>query len=231
MALFVGITPLKANGVPLSLDISQEAIDLIIYYEVGGKSYYEKYLSKPTVPAWQTTVSGVTVMFGNDLGHMTKDQIKTAFKDVASDKEIALLQSASGYKGRGAYYNALPKVKHQINFSWDDAMSVFKSYTLPTFSKQTSSAFNISKNRLHAHSNGALVSLVFNRGGSMVNKDSRKEMRWIRYNISINREDRVPSDIRSMKRLWSYTKLKGLHLRRDAEAKLFQKGLDETKKR
>jgi GH24 family phage-related lysozyme (muramidase) len=65
----------------------------------------------------------------------------------------------------------------------------------------------------------------------MSNTDSRKEMRWIRYNISINEEDQVPSDIRSMKRLWSYTKLKGLHLRRDAEAKLFQKGLDETKKR
>jgi GH24 family phage-related lysozyme (muramidase) len=231
MALFVGATPLMANDVPLSLDISQEAIDLIIYYEVGGKSYYEKYLSKPTVPAWQTTVSGVTIGIGFDVGHNTKEQIKKALDGVLPENEIKLLQSVSGLKGRAAYYNGLPKVKHAVKVSYVQAEKIFKNDSLPRFTKQTGDAFRITKDRLHPHSNGALTSLVYNRGGSMSNTGSRKEMRQIRYNISINKEDQVPSDIRSMKRLWSYTKLKGLHLRRDAEAKLFQKGLDETKKR
>ena len=231
MALFVGATPLMANDVPLSLDISQEAIDLIIYYEVGGKSYYEKYLSKPTVPAWQTTVSGVTIGIGFDVGHNTKEQIKKALDGVLPENEIKLLQSVSGLKGRAAYYNGLPKVKHAVKVSYVQAEKIFKNDSLPRFTKQTGDAFRITKDRLHPHSNGALTSLVYNRGGYMSNTDSRKEMRQIRYNISINKEDQVPSDIRSMKRLWSYTKLKGLHLRRDAEAKLFQKGLDETKKR
>jgi GH24 family phage-related lysozyme (muramidase) len=231
MALFVGVAPLMANDVPLSLDISQEAIDLIIYYEVGDKSYYEKYLSKPIVPAWQTTVSGVTIGIGFDVGHNTKEQIEKALDGVLPENEIKLLQSVSGLKGRSAYYNGLPKVKHAVKVSYVQAEKIFKNDSLPRFTKQTADAFRITKDRLHPHSNGALTSLVYNRGGSMSNTDSRKEMRWIRYNISINEEDQVPSDIRSMKRLWSYTKLKGLHLRRDAEAKLFQKGLDETKKR
>jgi GH24 family phage-related lysozyme (muramidase) len=231
VALFAGVTPLKANDVPLSLDISQEAIDLIIYYEVGDKSYYEKYLSKPTVPAWQTTASGVTIGIGFDVGHNTKEQVKKALDGVLPENEIKLLQSVSGLKGRSAYYNGLPKVKHTVKVSYAQAEKIFKNDSLPRFTKQTADAFRIKKDRLHPHSNGALTSLVYNRGGSMSNSDSRKEMRNMRYNISINREDKVPADFRSMKRLWSYTKLKGLHLRRDAEAELFQKGLDDAKKR
>ena len=213
----------------LSLSISQKSIDTIIYYEVGGREYYNKFLTRPTVPAWQTTASGVTIGMGFDVGHNTKEQIKKALDGVLSDTEISLLQSVSGLKGRSAYYNGLPKVKYKINVTYEQAEKIFKKDSLPRYTKQTADAFKLSKNRLHPHSNGALTSLVFNRGPSMSSSDSRKEMRWIRHNISIGREDRVPSDIRSMKRLWSYSKLKGLHLRRDAEARLFQEGLDARK--
>ena len=213
----------------LSLDISQKSVDLIIYYEVGGKKYYDTQYKSPIVPAWQTTQSGVTVGFGFDLGYNTKDQIQKAFEGILSQNEIDSLKSVSGLKGKNAYYNGLPKVKNKIVINYDQAEKVFKRDSLPRFTKQTSDAFKISRNRLHPHSNGALTSLVFNRGPSMSDSDSRKEMRWIRNNISIGKEEKVPSDIRSMKRLWSYTKLKGLHLRRDAEAKLFQEGLDARK--
>jgi GH24 family phage-related lysozyme (muramidase) len=210
----------------LALNISQKSIDTIIYYEVGGRAYYNARLTRPIVPAWQTTASGVTVGFGMDLGHNTKEQIAKAFKGVASDETIKLLQSVSGLKGRRAYYEGLPKVRHRVSFTYEEAETIFKKDSLPRFTQQTANAFQLSKNRLHPHSNGALTSLVFNRGPSLANTDSRKEMRWIKHNISINKESRVPSDIRSMKRLWDYSKLKGLHLRRDAEAKLFQDGLD-----
>jgi GH24 family phage-related lysozyme (muramidase) len=232
-AMFLaGIMPLMANDPNavtsngLSLDLSRKALDLIIYYEVGGKASYNKSYTKPIVPAWQTTASGVTVGFGNDLGHMTKDQIRTAFEGVATEEEIKLMQSVSGMKGKNAYYNGLPKVKYKVSFTYDEAEKVFLKYTLPSFTKQTSNAFGLFKGRLHPHSNGALVSIVFNRGASMANTDSRKEMRWIKHNIATGQDKKIPGDIRSMKRLWSYTKLKGLHLRRDAEAKLFQEGLD-----
>ncbi|MBF0207903.1 MAG: hypothetical protein HQK53_13550 [Oligoflexia bacterium] len=229
LTLCVNAGPNDAISNGLSLSISQKGVDTIIYYEVGGKDYYNLKYTKPVVPAWQTTSSGVTVAFGFDCGYNTKEQIATAFRGVASDSEIKALQSVSGLKGKNAYYNGLPKVKNSVHFTYDEAEEVFKRDSLPRFTKQTADAFTLSKDRLHPHSNAALTSLVFNRGPSLANTSSRKEMRSIRYHVSIGREDLVPSDIKSMKRLWSYTALKGLHLRRDAEAKLFQEGLDSKK--
>lgn len=214
----------------LSLPISKESIDTIIHYEVGGRSYYNSRLTKPTVPAWRDTASGVTVGFGFDVGHNSKSQIEKATKGILEDNEIEALKKVAGMKGRDAYYNGLPQVKYIVNVTYEEAEEIFKKDSLPRFTKLTANAFNLDKDRLHPHSNGALTSIVFNRGSSMYSRREgmpRKEMRWIRHNISIGKEERVPSDIRSMKRLWSYTKLRGLHLRRDAEAALFQKGLDE----
>jgi GH24 family phage-related lysozyme (muramidase) len=207
----------------LALDVSQKARDLIIYYEVGGKSYYESRLQRPTVPAWRTTASGVTVMFGVDVGHMTDDQIETAMKGIVPGATIRALQSVNGLKGSSAYYSGLPKVRH-LSFTWDQATQVFERDTLPRFTRQTSNAFQVSNGRLHPHENGALTSLVFNRGPSMSSSDRRREMRSIRYDIGRGYAGYVPGHIRSMKRLWSYSALKGLHLRRDAEARLFAEG-------
>lgn len=221
----IGALDIVSEG--LSIPISKKGFDMIVYYEVSGsKSIYDRSYARPMVPAWQTTSSGVTVGWGLDLGYLTKDQIKTAMDGVVKSEDILLLQSVSGMKGRNAYYNGLPKVKNKVVITWDQAEAIFRRYTLPSFAKQTSNAFNLSYDRLNPHSNAALVSLVYNRGPSLANTDSRKEMRWIKYNISINREDLVPSDIKSMKRLWSYSSLKGLHLRRDAESELFKLGLD-----
>jgi hypothetical protein len=214
----------EATGMQhLVLPVSEEGEELIIHYEVGGKSYYEKYLTKPTVPAWQSTVSGVTVCFGVDVGHMTDAQIKDAFDGIVSDSYILQLQSVSGLKGRSAYYNGLPKVRH-LRFTWQQAELVFERNTLPRYTAMTASAFRIDDERLHPHENSALVSLVFNRGASMSSSSSRREMRDIRYDLGRGYAGLVPGHIRSMKRLWSYTKLKGLHLRRDAEADLFSWG-------
>lgn len=213
----------------LPLPVSQESVDMIVYYEVGGKSYYIKYLEKPTVPAWQTTSSGVTIGFGFDCGYNTKAQIRAACEGILSEKEIQLLQSVAGMKGRSAYYNGLPKVKNNVHVSYEQAERIFFRDSLPRFAELTKKAFSLSEDTLHPHSNGALVSLVFNRGSLVDYSDRRKEMAWIKYNISIGREDLVPGNIQHMKRLWSYNKLKGLHLRRDAEAKMFQRGIDARK--
>lgn len=210
----------RANELP----VSQAGIDLIVKYEVGGKDYYNARLKRPTVPAWRTTRSGVTIGLGYDCGYNSKTQIRKDWGGVIPKDQVALLQSVSGKKGADAYY-ANNGIKRYISIPYSDAEEVFKNNTLPRFSRLTAKAFNLSEDRLHPHCNGALVSLVFNRGSSMANTNRRREMRWIRHNISIGREDRVPSDIQVMKRHWNYRKLKGLHLRRDAEAALFRRGL------
>jgi len=224
-----------ASAPKLALPISDKALSTIIYYEVGGKSYYNARLHKPTVPAWRTTASGVTVGFGVDCGHMTRTQIKDAFEGILTSTEIRALQSVSGMKGRNAYYNGLPKVRNVVDVSWDEATAVFLRNTLPRFTAITANTFNLQPGRLHPHENGALLSLVFNRGGSLgssrsdrppsyFKRDRRMEMRQIKFNIGRGYAGYVPGHIRSMKRLWSYSSLKGLHLRRNAEADLFAYG-------
>ena len=208
----------------LALPISEKGRDMIIYYEVGGKRSYERSYQKPTVPAWRTTVSGVTIGFGFDVGHNTKAQIGEALKDILPMSQIRLLQSVAGMKGRSAYYNGLPKVKNSVRVSWRQATRIFERDSLPRFTKLTASAFRLTPERLHPSENAALTSVVFNRGSSMSSKSSRKEMRDIRYDIGRGYSGYVPFHIISMKRLWSYSKLKGLHIRRDAEAKLFSEG-------
>lgn len=208
---------------PTDLPVSDKGVDMIIYYEVGGRAYYESRLMKPTVPAWRSTQSGVTVGFGIDLGHMSEAEIGAAFKGVLTASMVRDLKKVRGLKGRDAYYNGLPRVKNSVRVTWDQASHVFYEITIPTYSERARKAFDIPTTRLHPHENAALTSLVFNRGASMRGA-SRKEMRDIKTDIARGYAGYVPSHIRSMKRLWDYSKLKGLHLRRDAEADLFKMG-------
>lgn len=204
----------------LALDVSPKSIERIVYYEVGGRAYFEKFLTKPTVPAWQSTASGVTVLFGVDVGHMSKAQIAAAMEGIVPAHEIRLLQSVAGMQGRNAYYNGLPKVRH-LRFTWDQAQAVFERDTLPRFTRLTAQAFRLERGRLHPHENGALVSLVFNRGASM-SGSRRKEMRDIRDDIARGMAGYVPWHLRAMKKYWP--SLRGLQIRRDGEADLFALG-------
>jgi hypothetical protein len=76
---------------------------------------------------------------------------------------------------------------------------------------------------------GMLVSLVYNRGTSMIDSrnspGNRKEMRDIQAAVAAGRFAEVPAALRSMKRLWP--NLKGLRDRREHEALLFEQGLAE----
>ena len=79
--------------------------------------------------------------------------------------------------------------------------------------------------QLSRDSLGALVSLTYNRGGGgyTLPSDRFREMRAIRADMAARAFTQIPGEIRSMKRLWP--DLRGLQVRRDREAALFQKGL------
>ncbi len=68
---------------------------------------------------------------------------------------------------------------------------------------------------------GALVSLVFNRGTSMEG-DRRAEMRAIRDAVPSSDLQEIADQLRSMKRLWINKGLDGLLRRREEEAKLIE---------
>lgn len=201
------------------IGVSDKAYALILKYEVGGgESYYNKALKRPTYPGGQ---SGVTIGIGYDLGYNTASQFKKDWYQHLDVNSYNLLATTIGKKGAAAK-SCIARVKN-INVSWDSAESVFQSDTLPRFINETKRAFPGS-DALHPDAFGTLVSLVFNRGGSVTGA-SRMEMNNIRKAIlgeikTLNLYNYIAGQIIAMKRLWVGKGLDGLLTRRDEEAKV-----------
>ncbi|EKM0378343.1 hypothetical protein PTT41_004070 [Cronobacter turicensis] len=79
----------------------------------------------------------------------------------------------------------------------------------------------------HPHCQGALLSLVINRGASFTNPSiaSRIEMKNMQTDFIKDYLVDVPAQIRSMKKLWVGKGLDGLINRREGEVRLFEEGL------
>lgn len=200
--------------------LTQKAYDLIIKYETGGQSYYEKALKRPTYPGGQ---SGVTIGIGYDLGYNTPDGFARDWKNRLEANDFSRLQATLGLKGKAAASKIT--CLRDINIEWDQALDVFNARTLPRFINLTKSSFPGSEG-LKPDAFGALVSLVFNRGGS-TKGSTRIEMKNIKMALSgeikvSNIYDYIADQIIAMKRLWKGKGLDGLLTRRDAEAKMIR---------
>lgn len=209
-------TPAAAPSAPPA-GISANAYKLILQYEVGGGSgYYNKALKHPCYPGGE---SGVTIGIGYDMGYNNAAQFATDWKAILPASDYDRLAPHLGKKGSSAKA-AIPSVK-DISVPWESAEVVFKSNTLPRFIKETIRAFPGS-DKLHEDAFGALVSLVFNRGGS-TSGSSRAEMLNIKNAIASNKGDiynYIADQIIAMKRLWVGKGLDGLLTRRNKEAEM-----------
>ena len=199
------------------LQISPESRDLIVEFETGGKSYYNARLQRPS---WPGGASGVTVGIGYDIGYNTRTAVLSDWAALPESHRQALA-SAAGVKGTAAKSRAA--ALRWITVPWSTAETLFVSNTMPRFGTMTASAFP-GITRTHAHTQGAMLSIVFNRGASMTGS-KRTEMRAIRSHIAAGNIRPVPGEIRAMKRLWRNTGLPGLLRRRDAEAALVERSL------
>ena len=203
----------------LPIGISAKAYKLILEYEVGGgEGYYNKALKHPSYPGGQ---SGVTIGIGYDMGYNTSSQFLADWKNILDAGSYSRLAEHLGKKSGNAKA-AISSVK-DISIPWESAEIVFKRNTLPRFIKETMKAFPGSE-KLHEDTFGALVSLVFNRGGSTTG-GSRIEMLNIKNAIASNRSDiynYIAQQIIDMKRLWIGKGLDGLLTRRNDEAKLIK---------
>lgn len=191
----------------MSLTITDKALDLIL--EAEG-------LDQPS--KWPGGASGITLGIGYDLGHVTKTQFETDWKAHLSDSEIDRLKTAIGLTGGSARMRASQFA--DITVTRQQALEVFKTRTLPLHSRRTEQAFP-GVDQLPADAQGALVSLVFNRGADMEG-DRRREMRAVRDAVARKDLQEIADQIRSMKRLWVGLGLNGLLKRRDAEADLVE---------
>lgn len=194
--------------------LNDASVQLLIDQEVGGgQPYYNKFLSHPTVPGGS---SGVTIGVGYDLGY--EDDFATAWA-MLPQNDFDALRGCLGLTKDDAS-GALDHVK-AITIPWDAAFDVFQNSTIPKYYKLTLRTFP-GMDKLTGNAQGALVSLVFNRGTSLDPADGRrKEMRDIVVAVSQKDLGRIAADIRAMKRLWIGTDIQtDMTERRNAEAEL-----------
>jgi len=203
--------------------LSDNALDLIIQFEVGGgKKYYDKFLARPS---WPGGASGVTIGIGYDLGY--DKGLEEDWGAYLTDDQIRRLKRVVGLKGSKAK-SSISGVR-DIVIPWDAAMDVFEKKTLPEYIAQTLEAFPKSQ-FLPDDAFGALVSLVFNRGPLVDDSPRRREMAEIHRILNLGGDDIVDDDdirqiakqVRSMSRLWpdNTRSDNDLHDRRHAEADL-----------
>ncbi|HVE56947.1 MAG TPA: hypothetical protein VNB22_08960 [Pyrinomonadaceae bacterium] len=196
-----------------SMIVSKRSLDKIVEYEISSEEIYNKKYQKPIYPGGD---SGVTIGIGYDVGFNTKTQIDADWRGKISDADLELLKTAAGAKGENAK-NLIAGLK-SVTVPFAAAREVFYVSTLPRYAKSTRGIYP-GVEHLPADAQGALLSLIYNRGTSLTG-DRRKEMNAIVALVAAKDLDGIAAQIIAMKRLWDKTKLPGLHARRDDEAKL-----------
>lgn len=171
---------------------------------------------------WPGHKSGVTLGYGYDLGYVTVDQFESDWEGCFDTTGLERLKRAVGRVGQDAA--ALAPSLADIRCNSVDATRVLLTRSIPGYTdlaRRTFPGFDA----LPLDAQGALVSLVLNRGSSMIDSpgtDNRREMRAIRDHVPQADLAGIAAELRSMKRLWVGKNLDGLLRRREAEASLVE---------
>jgi len=196
------------------VNVSNKAIDFIIAEEVTSEASYNKRLIHPT---WAGADSGCTIGVGYDCGYNDKATIANDWGKHLSASDIQLLQSVAGIKGEKAKAALTDKIK-AITIPFSVAKEVFISVSLPKF-------WNMAKkiypqiDTLNADTQGALTSMVYNRGNSLEGS-RRTNMRNIVPLVAAQDYKGIAREIDASKVLWEGKGLDGLIKRREKEANL-----------
>lgn len=218
--------PAARGATPDLHGISQEAFDLIIASEISSRATYERMYRRPTRPGG---VSGITVGIGYDCGYSSAATIRADWGEKIAPAMVEVLASVAGLTGRAAQAQ-LGKVRPLVLIEWDAAIAVFCDTSLPKYLVVTRKALP-NFEMLSPTCQGVLTSLVYNRGASFAMAGVRyQEMRAIKAHMIDKAFDRIPAELRKMKRLWTAPDVRGVALRREREARLFEAGLAGNEK-
>lgn len=210
-------TDLPAIPTGASLIASKKSLDIIVESEVSSKAIYEKKYKSPVVPGED---SGVTIGIGYDIGHVSPATFANDWKASIPAAAFNLLNGAVGKKQTAAKQALTPQLK-AVSIEWNTALEVFYTRSMPAWAKKAGKMYP-GLEKLPPDAQGAIVSLVYNRGESLSAKDSRLEMRNLVGLIAGGNLKKIADEIRKMKRLWSAAVSPGLHIRRDREANLVE---------
>lgn len=213
--LYSQILPPIPSGA--SLIASKKSLDIIVEFEVSSKAIYERKYKSPILPG---EYSGITIGIGYDLGYVSTPTFTNDWKEFLNESDFNLLLAVVGKKKNDARNALTDKVK-RISINWDPAIEVLYTKSLPIWAKKSRKIYP-GLEKLPPDVQGAIVSLVYNRGDSLAMDDRRLEMRNLVQHISSGNLKSIADEIRKMKRLWSLQQSAGLHRRRDREASLVE---------
>ena len=200
-----------------SMIVSLASIRFLIKQEVSSSAAYERLYAHPLWPGGE---SGVTIGIGYDLGYATLERFATDWKSVLPAATYKYLSALLGKTGTSAKASLTAKTK-DIRIPYKDAEAVFLNHSLPRYAKKCVQIWP-GVHLLPADAQGALLSLVYNRGWSL-DGDNRREMRSIALHVANQNLRAIAREIRSMKRLWEGNPaLRGLARRREEEALLVE---------
>lgn len=198
-----------------SLIVSLKSLELIIEFEVSSKATYERRFKNPVLPGVN---SGITIGIGYDLGHVSLDTFSKDWRDFLSPNDFTTLSKVVG-KTREEARRAFTSEVKGVVVEWDQAVEVFSSTSMPSWATRTLRVYP-GLEKLPPDAQGAIVSIVYNRGASVSNDDRRREMRNLVQLIADQNLSGMANEIRSMKRLWPG--VRGLQIRRNKEADLVE---------
>ena len=199
--------------------ISRKAADLIIQFEIGGRNIYEKSYQKPT---WAGGESGITIGIGADLGYMTEKEFMKVWSPHLNLNFIECLRKVVGLKGIQAKQMLRGEILN-VRVPYNTAYEVFVKYDIPKYYAKTKAIYP-QLDELNEDTQGALVSMVYNRGNKLEG-DSRVEMKAIVEMVKNKDYEGIAEEIEKSKRHWEHKNLDGLVVRREAEADLIRDSL------
>jgi GH24 family phage-related lysozyme (muramidase) len=203
--------------------LSTSALSLIIRHEGINQPH-----------KWPQGASGVTIGYGYDLGYVTHEEFVSDWKALLPPVVFSRLYSCVGKKGVSAKALCESFSGSGFRISEKDAYQVLVNKTLPKYIN-TTRKWLPNFDAMPMPVQGALVSLVYNRGTSMEG-ENRREMKNIHtlaglFNPKTPKAAeeilrKIAIQIRSMKRLWEDKHMGGLLKRRDEEALLVLSGIE-----
>ncbi len=203
--------------------ISDAARDLIVAEEVSSKATYQARYQRPE---WPGGGSGVTIGIGYDVGAGVRSvgQLRADWGNRIPDSMIEALVPCIGVTGSNASL-LLASVRPKVNVPWEAAIGVFDAVDVPRWYAICKAALP-NFEMLSLDCKGVLLSLAYNRGASFSKDGDRYiEMRAIKAHMIAKEFAKIPTELRLMKRIWPQQSMRGLVLRREHEARLFEQGL------
>lgn len=198
-----------------SPELTAPGVTFIAREEVSSPARYRRRFRNPV---WPTTDSGITIGIGYDLRFATTDALRADWGGHLPDAAIERLSGAVGTRGSAD----LLAVVSDVDVPLPAAVTVFLRRMLPEHIGRTRAAYP-ELDTLPPARRTALVSLVFNRGGSLVG-DRRREMKRIAELLLADQTDPVAEQFESMTRIWDPVKERGVIERRRREAILWREG-------